>query len=183
MTEPSFDLVTIWRGIEAVPSPGPAGPPPRPVLPRLLGHTAGAAAFALRALRRSVSRRGQSGIRGDGISGCLQAIRQIELRWQRECGETGFLSRRRDLERTKQILESIAALEAQERRGREVSQRRRREALQLALRRGASDLALCRRAVLARRAELSLDLEKEHRRLARLQTHAARPWGATANPS
>ncbi len=183
MSEPTFDLATVWREIEAIESPGPAGPPPRPVLPRLVGRTAGAAAFALRALRQSVSGRRKGGAAEDGISACVLAIRQMETRWQKECGETGFVRRRRELEKSKQILEGIATLEAQERRGREERQRQRREALQLALRRGASDLTDCRRAVLARRVELARDLEREHRRLARLRAAAARAWAVAADPS
>ena len=173
MSEPAFDLDAAWRQIESVPSPGPAGRPPRPVLPRLVGRTAGAAARALRVLRRSSGAAGEEERRDHAIEDCVRSIREIESRWLKECGETGFVRRRRELFRSKQILEGIAVIEAQEKRGREDRQRDRRKALRSALRRGVGELLECRRAVLARRAELSRQLEEEYRRIARLRAELA----------
>jgi len=75
------ELAHAWHAAQAIESPGPAGPPP------------GAAALVKHAAR---TRRRAS-------------LRRLHARWEKECGEAGLLTRRREVEKARRAGEPAVA--------------------------------------------------------------------------
>ena len=142
---------SAWRAIEAVRSPGPAGPAPMPPLRRLASRSllrwpafvAGAsltfvaASIVLRlpfgalgllglwALRPGAEERRRRQKRQRGIRECENELLRLQSLWGLHCGDAGFLRRRRDLDAARRSLQALPELEEQERRhlGARVSER------------------------------------------------------------
>ena len=141
------------------------------------------ALLGLWALRPGAEERGRRQRRQRAIRECEKELLRLQSLWGLHCGDIGFLRRRRELDAARRSLQALPELEEQERRhlGARVSARslerrqlRRRESLANVLQGGVSDLRRCRQAVLARRNELRLEIEREAARLVALSGEAPR---------
>lgn len=83
------------------------------------------------ALRPTEEELGEREARQQAVDACRSELRAQHARWARECGDAGFSSRRRELERARRAIDALKQLEQQERRhlGRRVARARQRRYL------------------------------------------------------
>jgi DNA-binding helix-hairpin-helix protein with protein kinase domain len=114
----SFDLAAVWRGVQAIESPGPAALPlDRSAGPAVVEGLATAALRALRELVGDVALRSSSRLRRElereqrGIAACETNLRRLETQWAELCGDQRFAALKRELEQARRAYERLGEVE------------------------------------------------------------------------